>query len=122
MEGFSTVANPIPCGKCQQVADADLLVTDRTPDFQLLGVPTSGLCVQCYIEHAMELANALQAAYAAIEAEGQQPGVLEQVEQDEGEVVAADPIPEPPKRARKTEPATVAAGNSTEAQAADVDE
>jgi hypothetical protein len=116
------MANPIPCGKCQQVADADLLVTDRTPDFQLLGVPTSGLCVQCYIEHAMELANALQAAYAAIEAEGQQPGVLERVEQDEGEVVAADPLPEPPKSKAPKVKAEVAAGHSTQAEAADVDE
>lgn len=115
------MANPIPCGKCQQVADADLLVTDRTPDFQLLGVPTTGLCVQCYIEHAIQLANALQAAMAQIEAEGGPAGVLAEIEHDEGEVVAADPVPPAPKSRKKAEPQETAQVNGTEAETADVD-
>jgi hypothetical protein len=114
------MANPIPCGRCQEVADSDLLVTDRTPDFQLLGVPTSGLCVRCYIEHAMELANALQAAMAEMEKLPDEPGVLESVEQDEGKVEAADPLPPAPKRRQKAEQTEGPAGNLEEATAADV--
>ena len=113
------MANPIPCGKCNEVADADLLVTDRTPDFQLLGVPTSGLCVRCYIEHAMELANALSAAMAALEAEGDPDGVLKAIEQDEGPQPVEEAVPAAPKSRKKAEPAPVAAVNSAEEAASD---
>jgi hypothetical protein len=114
------MANPIPCGRCNDVADADLLVTDRTPEFTLLGVPTTGLCVLCYINHAMELANAIQASMAEIEAQPDAPGVLESVEADEGKVEAADPLPPAPKRRQKAEQTEGPAGNLEEATAADV--
>lgn len=110
------MANPIPCGKCQEVADADLLVTDRTPDFTLLGVPTTGLCVMCYINHAMELANALSAAMAEVQAEGEQPGVLAQVEADEGPQEVQESVPAAPKSRKKVE-APAAAAVSAEAAA-----
>ena len=113
------MANPIPCGKCDQVADADLLVTDRTPDFQLLGVPTSGLCVMCYINHAMQLANAIQAAMEAAEAEGEPVGVLAAVEADEGPQEVQDPVPPAPKRKAKAESSEPAAVNSAQAAASD---
>lgn len=113
------MANPIPCGKCDQVADADLLVTDRTPDFQLLGVPTSGLCVMCYINHAMQLANAIQAAMEAQEADGGPAGVLEQVEADEGPQEVQESVPAAPKSRKKTEPAAASAVNSSEEAASD---
>ena len=113
------MANPIPCGKCQEVADADLLVTDRTPDFQLLGVPTSGLCVRCYIEHAMELANALSAAMAQLEAEGDPDGILEAIETDEGAQPVNDPVPPAPKSRKKAEASEPAAVNSAQAAASD---
>ena len=115
------MANPIPCGRCDEVADADLLVTDRTPDFQLLGVPTSGLCVRCYIEHAMQLANAIQAAMAEMEKLPDAPGVLESVEADEGEVTPAERVEPLPKSKAKKEPAAASVSNGTETAAADVD-
>jgi hypothetical protein len=113
------MSNPIPCGKCSEVADADLLVTDRTPDFQLLGTPTAGLCVRCYIEHAMQLANALAAAMAQLEAEGDPEGVLEAIEADEGLQPVEEAVPAAPKSKAKKEPATVAAAASEEAASAD---
>lgn len=114
------MANPIPCGKCQEVADADLLVTDRTPDFQLLGVPTSGLCVRCYIEHAMELANALSAAMAQLEAEGDPDGVLAEIERDEGPQEVQESVPPAPKSRKKAEvPAAAAVSAEAAADAAE---
>ena len=113
------MANPIPCGKCQEVADADLLVTDRTPDFTLLGVPTTGLCVMCYINHAMELANALSAAMAEVQAEGEPVGVLAAVEADEGAQPVNDPVPAAPKSRKKAQASEPAAVNSAQAAASD---
>lgn len=113
------MANPIPCGKCDEVADADLLVTDRTPDFQLLGVPTSGLCVMCYINHAMQLANAIQAAMEQAQLGGEPEGVLAAVEADEGPQEVEDRVPPAPKRKAKAEPAAVAANHSPEEAASD---
>lgn len=113
------MANPIPCGKCDEVADADLLVTDRTPDFQLLGVPTTGLCVMCYINHAMQLANAIQAAMEAAQAEGEPVGVLAAVEADEGPQEVQEAVPPAPKSRKKAEPAAVAVNHGAEATASD---
>jgi hypothetical protein len=112
------MSNPIPCGKCSEVADADLLVTDRTPDFQLLGTPTAGLCVRCYIEHAMQLANALAAAMAQLEQEGDPEGILEAIETDEGLQPVEEAVPPAPKSKAKKETVQVAAAASEEAASA----
>ena len=116
-----TMANPIPCGVCGEVADSDLLVSDRTPEFQILGQSTMGMCVQCFIERGMLLANALQAAYAEMEKAGDQPGLLESVEADEGEVTPADPLPPAPKSKKTKEPAETPESNGTQTEAANVD-
>ena len=83
------------------------MVTDRTPDFQILGAPTQGVCLRCFIDLGMTIAQALQTAWeeqqalqAVYEADsapepeaevlvspdsvGAEPGVLEKVEADEG--------------------------------------
>jgi hypothetical protein len=98
------MANPIPCGICRQVEDAEFIVTDRTPDAQIMGVPTLGMCVQCFIQKGFEMAQALQAVLS----EDSAPvpvgaGVLEQIEEDEG----AAPIPpssSSPKRPKRQAP------------------
>ena len=68
-----------------------------------------------------QLANALAAAYAEMEKDGPPAGILEAVEQDEGEVVAADPLPPAPKSKKKAEPAEVSGSHPEEAEAAHVD-
>jgi hypothetical protein len=115
------MANPIPCGVCKQVDECDLLVTDRTPDFQILGAPTIGMCVQCFILRGMALDNVLQAAYAELEASGGEPGVLAAVEADEGEVVAADPLPPAPKSKAARPKAETAGTDESQTSSADVD-
>lgn len=109
------MANPIPCGICQQVADAEFLVTDRTPDFQILGVPTTGMCVQCFVVKGLEIAQALQTALEQVQAEGETPGVLEAVEADEGVQGVADPLPPAPKsrKAKEAQAETAVAAEET---------
>lgn len=117
------MANPIPCDRCGQVADAEFVVTDRTPDFSILGAPTQGICVSCMILLGKALGEALEAAYAEQEAfqrqweadhpgeapgevqdpltsVGTEAGVLEQVEAEEGRFHPA-PQSAPTKRRRK---------------------
>lgn len=113
------MANPMPCQACLEVADAEFFVTNR------LGVPwtfeqsTVALCVPCFIRVGIAMGEALQAAYAEMEAQAP-PEVLEQLQANE----AAEPEPPPePKRSRKRapEPAPVPvhAEVSTEAPASD---
>lgn len=98
------MANPVPCGICNQVDSAEFLVTDMTPDFSLLGKPTMGVCASCWIM----LGDAMK---TALEDTSENPapdtpvgtGALEQVEQDEGAVSPA-PSPARPKSRRKTAP------------------
>ena len=67
------MAQQIPCAVCQEVADADYLVTART---EATGWPpgtTIGLCEQCYI--GMALAKVAEAQGVAVEPEpGPEPG------------------------------------------------
>jgi hypothetical protein len=87
----------MPCQACLEVADAEFFVTNR------LGVPwtfeqsTVALCVPCFIRVGIAMGEALQAAYAEMEAQAP-PEVLEQLQANE----AAEPEPESePKRSRK---------------------
>jgi hypothetical protein len=112
------MANPIPCGICRQVDDAEFIVTDRTPDAQIMGVPTLGMCVQCFIKKGFEMAQALQAVLD--EQSAPVPvgaGVLERIEDDEG----AAPIPpssSSPKRPKRPAPPENGAPLPEEAEAA----
>lgn len=98
------MANPLPCQACLEVADAEFMVSNR------LGVPwpfeqsTVSLCVPCFINVGIQMGTALQAALAEMEGPAE-PGVLESIEADEGEV---KPAPANSKsRSRKTAPASV---------------
>jgi hypothetical protein len=112
------MANPTPCGICQQVPEADFLVTDRTPDFLVLGAPTMGVCVHCMVDLGRRLGKAL----ALAEAPDSAPvpvgaGVLERIEDDEG----AAPIPpssSSPKRPKRQASSENGAPVSEEAEAA----
>lgn len=114
------MANPIGCAVCEQVGDAEFLVTDRTPDFQLLGTPTIGMCVQCFIEKGLQLATALQAAFAEVMDEEPTPGALESVEATEGKVEVVDPVPPKPKSKAKPEPEPEVVAEASEAEASHV--
>jgi hypothetical protein len=113
------MAQPIPCGICRQVDDAEFVVTDRTPEFVVLGAPTLGVCVSCLIDLGRRLGEAL--AMAQAEESAPVPvgaGVLEQIEDDEG----AAPIPpssSSPKRPKRPAPQENGAQVSEEAEAAD---
>lgn len=97
------MANPTPCGICQQVDSAEFLVTDLTPDFQLLGKPTSGVCVGCWIMLGDAIKKALEEASQESAPDGTVgAGVLEQIEQAEG-VVSPSPSPARPKSRKKPE-------------------
>lgn len=115
------MANPIPCGVCQQISDAEFLVTDMTDGFQLLGVPTQGMCVQCFVEKGLALANALQAAYEEMQGQEPAPGVIEAIEQDEGPVTPADPLPAAPKSKKTHRETETAVTVETQAETSGVD-
>lgn len=94
------MANPLPCQACLEVADAEFMVSNR------LGVPwpfeqsTVALCVPCFINVGISMGTALQAALAEMEGPSE-PGVLEAIEADEGEVRPApvEPKRRPPRKA-----------------------
>ena len=137
------MANPIPCDRCGQVADAEFVVTDRTPDFAILGAPTQGICARCMVMLGDALRQALEAAYAEQEAfreqweaehpeqaqgevqgvtqsVGTEPGVLEQVEADEGRAQVV-PQSASPKRRRKPAPEETDQTVPAEVEASHVD-
>lgn len=119
------------------------MVTDRTPDFQILGAPTQGICLRCFIDLGMQIAQALQQAYEdqqkiqdSLEASeapgapetlqellssvGTGPGLLEAVEAAEG--VSSEPLRSAStKRRKKTDSETVNWDPESEAEAAHVD-
>ena len=137
------MANPIPCDRCGQVADAEFVVTDRTPDFAILGAPTQGICARCMVMLGEALRQALEAAYAEqeefrkqweadhpeeasgevqalAESVGTEPGVLEQVEAEEGRVHPA-PQSASTKRKSRASALVAAAEAAQKAEASDVD-
>jgi len=89
--------NPIPCAMCIDVADSDFLVTNRNDMPWPFDQSTVGLCLRDFLQLGFAMAEAIQGALAEQEvAEG--PGVLEQVEAEEGKVPVASGAP---KRGRQ---------------------
>lgn len=122
------MANPIPCGVCKDGTPGQLLVTDQTDDFQIMGKPTVSVCVPHLAEIMFNKVQELQATLDALEAAGDDsastdalpPGEVEQTEGAGGPVPLAPTAPSPSRGRRpKSE------GNGTEvtpeAEAADVE-
>lgn len=115
------MANPIPCGICREVDSAEFLITDTTPDAQIMGQPTQGVCVRCFIEKGLQMAQALQDVLSEeATPAADQPGVLEQVEADEGKQGIA-PSSASPKSRKATPAKDNGAQAAQEAEAAHVD-
>ena len=102
------MANPIPCVNCLEVPDADFLVTNRLDMPWPFDQSTVGLCTTCLIGAAAAMAEALAAVFGtAPEPEG--PGVLEQVEAEEGPVKVASASSKS-RRSKESDPVAVAVG------------
>ena len=113
------MANPIPCVNCLEVPDADFLVTNRLDMPWPFDQSTVGLCTTCLISMTAAMAEALAAVFGtAPEPEG--PGVLEQVEAEEGPVKVASASSKS-RKPKEPEPVAVHAGPEAtqEAPAAD---
>lgn len=95
------MAQPIPCAVCGEQPDADWMVTARTEATGWEPGTTVGLCVNCWIGLAFAKAEEIMGDQpAGPETPPEEPGVLEQVEADEGE----QPVARRNGRARKSEP------------------
>jgi hypothetical protein len=82
------MANPAPCMRCDDVADADYFLTNRLDTPWPYPQATVALCFHCFVQTASDMSEAYQAAMKQIE-EMQATGVLEQIEADDGEVKPA---------------------------------
>ena len=116
------MANPMPCGGCSEVADAEFVVTFRAGTEWFGLTPTTPLCVSCFIKVAGYMDEAITAAQAPeSEPEPEGPGVLESIEESEGPVAVT--TTKPPRRSRKSKaPENNGQAVSEETQAAHVDE
>lgn len=113
------MAKPAPCQRCIDVADADYYLTNRLDNPWPFDQMTVALCFRCFIETAMQMAEAYEMAVQQLQAM-EQPGALEQVEQDEGAVKVAPVEPKSKPRNRKApEPITVPAPVSEEGAPSD---
>jgi hypothetical protein len=116
------MAQNIPCAVCNQVTDAEWLVTNRTDEWDEDMPRTFGICQMCLVRTSLQLVGLDADALLSSQSEQPEgPGVLEQIEADEGEVKPA------PSRTRSTKSRAQAgqpngATAEQETAAADVDQ
>jgi hypothetical protein len=91
------MANPIPCVRCLEVADAHFLLTNRTEIPWTFDQATVGICMMCLIQEAGAWAQAMTSLESLAE-EPTEPGALELMEADDGKVPVASAAP---KRSRR---------------------
>lgn len=97
------MSSPMKCGLCNESPDSEFFITDRTDGTQIMGQTVTAVCVRCFIDKAIEMAQALQMVMEQVSAEEpSSPGVLEQIEADEGTVGAVSSSASPKSKKRPT--------------------
>lgn len=115
------MAQAIPCAICQEVPEADYIVSLRPEGLLGMGPGTLGICAQCMVQFSVDrMTEWLERVEIPAEAEEAGPGALEAVEAEEGPVeVRAERAPR--KRKAPAAPESNGAEVSEEAEASHVD-
>lgn len=90
------MSSPMKCGLCNESPDSEFFITDRTDGTQIMGQTVTAVCVRCFIDKAIEMAQALQMVIEQVSAEEpSSPGVLERIEGEDGPIGIPPSSPSP---------------------------